>query len=332
MPRFCRHNRLLQNCPICSREEAIEGRPLVTSSAPRSSLPRAAEPRARSRSAPRRTAEGRGRGGVTVRRLRDSVDDGYRSPLIPGVKSTQDANSLAEELAFAATRLRVLSTDPPGLYRELADDAADLEERTWLAFLIAYLYPLESSEPFAAIESATTSWEDADRLELGGEVQTGPRTAHDPARGTETIDAYRAWAQRAGGQRKAFEGEAAWSPERRFARVFERLALPGLHRDARFELLLSLGALGLYELEPSSLAFGGADAVTLGAKRAFAIGDQLLLDRRAAALADACGVPLGAVDLALYNWERGERASGGLGPEPAPGEAELDSVLSALDL
>ncbi len=69
----------------------------------------------------------------------------------------------------------------------------------------------------------------------------GRAAAHDPARGARHVDAYRAWATRAGSQAAAFAGEAAWSPERRFARAFERLALPGLHRDARFELLVSLG-------------------------------------------------------------------------------------------
>ena len=47
--------------------------------------------------------------------------------------------------------------------------------------------------------------------------------------------------ERAGSQAAAFTGETAWTPERRFARVFERMALPGLHRDARFDLLVTLG-------------------------------------------------------------------------------------------
>ena len=42
-------------------------------------------------------------------------------------------------------------------------------------------------------------------------------------------------------------------PERRFARVFERLALPGFSRGARFELLAALGAAGRYALAADSL-------------------------------------------------------------------------------
>jgi hypothetical protein len=329
MPKFCRHNRLLQNCPICSREQAVELRPLVSSSTPRINEPRSRESgttarRSRPQNAP-------GRGGVKVRRLRDTVDDGYRSPLAPGLKSSQDAHRLAEEVAFAATRLRVLGTDPPGLYAEVADPGGALEERSWLAFLIAYLYPLERPEPFAAIAAVRTSFADADQLDLEG-VETGPRSAHDPARGLDSVNAYRAWAQRAGSQAEALTGDPGWSAERRFARAFERLALPGVHRDARFELLGSLGALGVYELRAGGLMLGGADEVTVGAKRAFAIGDTQLLERRAAQLAEACSAPLVALDLALYSWERGERVTAGLGPAAGPGDAELEAARAALDL
>lgn len=263
--------------------------------------------------------------------MRETVDDGYRSPLVPGLKSSQDARTLAEEVAFAATRLRLLETDPPGLYAEVADPSGSLEERSWLAFLIAYLYPLKGPDPFAAIAVVRTSWSAAEKLGLE-DVETGPRSAHDPARGLETIKAYRAWAQRAGSQADAFTGDPGWGAERRFARVFERLALPGMHRDARFELLCSLGALGVYELSPASLMLGGADPVTVGAKRAFAIGDSQLLERRAAQLAEACSAPLGALDLALYSWERGERVTGGLGSAAAPGDAELGAALAALNV
>ena len=75
--------------------------------------------------------------------------------------------------------------------------------------------------------------------------------------------------------------------------VFERLALPGFARMGRYELLVTLGRLGLYELLPDSLQLAGArglsaeDLTTLAAKRVFGIGDPLLLERRAAALAQA---------------------------------------------
>jgi hypothetical protein len=327
VPQFCRHNRLIQNCPICSREQSVELRPLVSSSAPRVAEPRERAPRPAARREPGRRSGSSA--GVTVRRLRTTVDDGYRSPLLPGVKSSQEAARLVDELAFSATRLRRLAEDPPGLYAEVAQGTEDIEERTWLAFLIAYLGPLETEEPFSAIAAARTSWSSGDPPQLEG-VASGPRGAHDPAQGQRTVDAYRTWASRAGSQLAAFSGDGAWSPERRFARVYERLALPGLHRDARFELLVSLGALGLYELRPEALALGGSDQVTVAAKRALGIGDPLLLGRRASELATACGIPLAALDLALYNWESGERATGGLGPGAEADPALSEAVSGAL--
>ncbi|HTX31991.1 MAG TPA: hypothetical protein VMD09_11425 [Solirubrobacteraceae bacterium] len=328
MPQFCRHNRLVQNCPICSREQSVELRPLVSSSTPRVAEPRERAPRAPSRREPRRASAA---AGVTVRRLRNTVDDGYRSPLLPGVKSSEEAARLGSELAFSATRLGILSEDPPGLYAEVAEGSGDIEERTWLAFLIAYLALLETEAPFSAISAVRTSWHSGELPDLDG-VATGPRSAHDPDRGTRTIDAYRAWAARAGSQAAAFAGEGAWSPERRFARVFERLALPGLHRDARFELLVSLGTLGVYELRPDSLQLGGSDQVTVAAKRALGIGDPLLLGRRANELVAACGIPLAALDLAFYNWESAERATGGLGAAVEADPALIDAIESALGI
>jgi hypothetical protein len=328
MPTFCRHNRLIQNCPICSKEQSIELRPIVSSSAPRSSLPRtpSRSPRSRGSSAARSPASG----GVRVRRLARGADDGYECRLVPGLRSSVDAGHLAEELAFAATRLQRLEHDPPELFAEVAN-GADVEERTWLAFLIAYISPLDGEDPFAAISSARTDWASGELPALEG-VELGPRTAHDPARGTQTIAAYRAWAVRSGSQAAAFTGEAAWTPERRFARVYERLAFPGFHRDARFELLVTLGRLGVYELRAGTLAFGGDNSVTVAAKRALGIGDTMLLERRAGELAGACGLPLEALDLGFYNWERGPRATLGLGTDDEPDAATLDAAREALGL
>jgi len=256
---------------------------------------------------------------VTVRRLARGTEDGYRSGLLPGLKSSEDAERLAEELAFAATRLEAMESDPRGLWAEIADPSSGLEERTWLAFLVAYLAPLEDEAPFAAITAARVPWASGELPALDG-VATGPRTAHDEARGATTVEAYRAWAARAGSQAAAFIGEEAWTPERRFERVFERLSLPGMHRDARIELLMLLGYLSVYDLQPGSLRLGGGDETTVAAKRALGIGDPMLLERRAADLAEACGVPLGALDLGLRNWGTGERIRAGLtaGVDPDP--------------
>jgi hypothetical protein len=268
---------------------------------------------------------------VTVRRLARGADDGYSSPLVPGLRSSADAERLAEELAFAAGRLRQLEQDPPGLYAEVADDRENIEERTWLAFLIAYLCPTEGEDPFASIRRVRTRWAQAEPPDLE-EAELGPRTAHDPARGARTVEAYRAWAGRTGSQAQAFTGDPSWTPERRFARIFERLALPGMHRGARFDLLVALGRLGVYELRAGALELKGENNVTVAAKRALGIGDPLLLERRATDLARAAGVPLEALDLGLSNWERGQRATLGLraGADPDPGA--LRSTRAALGL
>ena len=299
-------------------------RPVVSSPTP--------QPGERTR-APRPSTSGRrtaAPAGVRVRRLDRAADDGYRSSLVPGLRASADAERLAEEIAFAAGRLATLAAAPPGLYAEVGS-AGDIEERCWLAFLIAYLCPLDTDHPFEAISAVRTSWASGQPPALEG-VTTGPRTAYEPARGSAALDAYRAWAGRAGSQLEAFTGESSWSPERRFARVYERLALPGLHRAARFDLLVTLGQLDVFEMRAGTLALGGADEVTAAAKRALGIGDPMLLERRSAELADACGVPLAALDLGLFNWDRpvGERAGLGVAASAEPDGATVEAARSAL--
>jgi hypothetical protein len=242
-----------------------------------------------------------------------AVDDGYQHELLPGLRSSVDAERLADELTFAAARLDELTNDPPGLYADVAL-AADPEEAAWLAFLIAYLSPLEGEDPWAGIAAARTSWASAE-LPVLEDVPLGPRTAHDPARGAATLLAYRAFAQRAGSQAAAFTGDPGWPEQRRFDRAFERLALPGFARTPRFELLVLLGRVGVFPLRPWSLQLAAEplDPTVVAAKRALGIGDPLLLQRRAGDLAAAAGVPIEALDLALTNWTRpeGERITAG---------------------
>jgi hypothetical protein len=340
LPTFCRHNRLLHHCPICAREQKIELAPPISSSAPRTELGQGSRRGRSTRAGSAGVGEDRRRAGggrkpgaaatVQVRRLERGADDGYRSSLAPGLRSSTEAARLAEELAFAVGRLQTLRERPPGLYAEVAA-AGDVEERAWLAFLIAYLCPLDEADPFAAVREVMTPWDGPDLPDLRA-VRTGPRSAHDPGRPLRTIEAYRAWAWRAGSQASAFTADPSWTPERRFARVFERLALPGLHRDARFDLLVTLGSLGMFELTPGQLMVGGTGEVTVGAKRVFGIGDPLILEGRASAFARACGLPLAALDLGLYNWQRGERAHLGLGPGTPPAEEALETASVALEL
>ena len=202
---------------------------------------------------------------MRTRRVAREAEDGYASSLVPGVKATADAEKLARALAAAAARLEF-----PGPYEALATEP-DLEEATWLAFLLALTGP-DAPELQAAVLAARPGWAAAEDPGL------------DPARG-RAVGPYRAWAHRAGSQAAAITGEAAWTPERRFSRTFDRLALPGFGRAARFELLTALGAAGLYPLEAGSLHLGGEDPTTVAAKRALVSGDVLLLERRAAALA-----------------------------------------------
>ncbi|HEX4804768.1 MAG TPA: hypothetical protein VFU94_02610 [Conexibacter sp.] len=308
MPTFCRHNRFLANCPICSRDQVEVVTPGRGTSATGGSAARSQRPKRTRAATPARG--GRGGGAVRIRQVAREQEDGFRSPLVPGVKASAAAERIAEEIAFAAARLTLLRQAPPGLYAEVAT-AADREEALWLAFLIACLGPLDDGDdPFAGVREARTPWAGGELPVLDG-VPLGPRTAHDPARGTATFAAYRAWAERAGSQDAAFAGEAAWSAERRFARDYERLALPGLHRDARFDLLVTLDELGLHELHAGALQLGGADDVTVAAKRVFGIADTLLLERRASELAAEAGVPLAALDLALWNWNRPARPGSG---------------------
>lgn len=324
MPTFCRHNRFVQNCPICSRQLDQPG----ASGARR---PATASASAAAR-APRRGGAPRRSGQVRVRQVARAADDGYRNPLVPGLKASADALRLAEELAFAAARLAELRADPPGLYAEVAAEP-DPEEAIWLAFLIAYLGPQPGADPFGGIAAARTTWASGAVPSLAG-ARCGPRTAHDPERGDRTLRAYRAWAERAGSQQAALAGEPAWTPERRFARAFERLALPGLHRAARFDFLATLGALGVVDLAADALHLGPDNPVTLAAKRVFAIGDPLLLERRSAALAEAGDLPVAALDLALENWAQPPtRPRITQGASAAVEAAEVpESLADALDL
>jgi len=285
LPTFCRHHRFIQNCPICREPEP-----------PRGPARRAAGGATAARS--------RGAGsGVKVRRVARAADDGYRSPLVPGLRSSDDARRLAAEIAFSAARLGALGADPPGLYAEAASEA-DREEALWLVTLVSLLGPLAGDDPFAGIRALRVPWAAGGTPSLEG-VALGPRAGVADAEAAQrALDAYRAWAQRSGGQAAALLGAAGWSAERRFDRAFERIgALPGFARPARYDLLLAHGRLGLAEVRASGLHFDGDDA-SLAARRVFGIADRFLLERRARDLAGACEAPIEALDLALANFGR----------------------------
>jgi hypothetical protein len=345
MSRFCRHNRFVERCPICRETVSNPARPAPSERSGRRPRTRTAESAkgagpAAAGSARRGSPQARRRGGLNVTRERRAEDDGYRSPLATGLRASEDAERLAQEIAFADGRLSALATAPPDLYGEMRAQE-DSEQAIWMCFLSAYLSPLEGANPFVAIRQALQAdWRAGELPELGG-LPLGPRTSHDPARGDATLRAYLQWAERAGRsqigrQAQAFTGDPTWTPARRFERIFERLTLPGLGRMGRYELLLTLGRIGLCELHAETLCFVGApgghgDLATLAAKRVFGIGDQMRLEHRAKELAGAMSVPVEALDLALANWGVGQRATLGVAPEALDRNA-LERARKALDL
>jgi hypothetical protein len=322
MPTFCRHNRFIERCPICSK--TLPGATPATGAGKRQSSRGATGSSSSLRGASATARNRRLRAGgreVRVHRETRAQDDGYENPLIPGLHASEDAARLAEEIAFAAGRLLRMHAAPPGLFNEIRALAGDgeLERATWICFLTVYLSPLQGDDPFEGIRLALQrADEGAQGREYEGSpldgVPLGPRTSHDPPRGSDTVHAYRQWALHAGSQIQALVGEASWTPQRRFERAFERLALPGFGRMGRYELLLTLGRLGLYEMQADSLhlATGRAgleDLTTVAAKRVLAVGDPIYLERRATAFAQELDVPIDALDLAFANWGSGERAT-----------------------
>ncbi len=370
MPTFCRHNRFIERCPICSR--TLPGAEAATSAARRRQSARGGAGAARGSTSPahrhrRLLAGGKG---VRVHRELRAQDDGYRSDLAPGLHSSQDAARLAEEIAFASGRLLGLHAAPPDLFGEIRELAVEgeLERATWMCFLTVYLSPLQGDDPFAgvriALERDGGQWaaREGDGEDGGGEdvshrpedvfhggervpygeegvpsldgIPLGPRTSHDPARGSQTLLAYRHWVSQFGSQAQAFTGEDSWTPRRRFERVYERLAFPGLWRQGRYELLVTLGRLRLYELDADSLHLTGADPedeTAIAAKRVLAVGEPVYLERRAVAFAQELSVGIDVLDLAFANWGAGERATLGFPPDTVDQHA-LERAREALEL
>ena len=125
MPTFCRHNRFIERCPICSKT-------LPGNRAPRASSPRAKAParsRARAGGAGAQRAARRAES-VRVRREGRAEDDGYRSELVPGLRASADAAAAGEEIAFASGRLLALAAEPPGPLRR---GSRSWPARTWSA-------------------------------------------------------------------------------------------------------------------------------------------------------------------------------------------------------
>src|SRR3954470_5484622 len=129
---FCRHNRPTNKCPICSREQEQrlrEQAPVryVTVRKPGAT----STPRSRGSSSGGSGAAKTNPKRLVTRKLARAADDGYRNPLVPGLKATADAERLAGALTMAVARL-----EPPGPYAYIGE-IEDPEQATWLAFLTA---------------------------------------------------------------------------------------------------------------------------------------------------------------------------------------------------
>lgn len=294
------------------------------------------------------TARGAGSASGRTMRVKQATrhaGDGWTHELLPGLRSSLEARDLVTEIARAEARLDRLKSDPPGPYatvRALASgDAHDREQAAWLLFQIAYYGPLEGSEPFAAIEPLLVRWDDplpdAAALEA---AKVGPRGAHAHDRGVATLQAYREWAAKAGGQ---LAGLGAGGPDaaRRFDAAYRALALPGLTRDARYEFLVTLGCFGLLDVAPWSLLLdstrSGRDPLSVAAKRAFLTGDAVLIQRRFGAFVRALGVSVASCDLGFLNWELTPSPTAPLGHLEAgvpvePDPAEVARLATALGL
>jgi hypothetical protein len=320
---FCRHGTQIESCPICHASVETAERTAAQRGS-RHAPPRRASAASRSRT----PTPGRGPR-LTIRHEARAADDGFRAQIAPGLRSTADAERLADELARSSGRLAVLASDPPGLYAEVAGEP-DIEEASWLALLIVYLGTLDDADdPFVTIRELRTSWSSGELPDIAG-AQLGRRSSAVAVRGDEMLLAYRRWVERAGSQAAAFLADPSWTETQRFERVFERLALPAFDRRARFDLLVTLGVLGRYPLRAASLLLSEDDAVSRAAKRVFGIGDRLTLERRVRELAEASAVPLAAFDLALENWAAIERIS--LGVPAARDDAALERVRQTLGL
>jgi hypothetical protein len=285
---FCRHNRPTAKCPICSREFENE----LRAKAPKKQRARR---QTRSSSSGRESKASvssakRSRhvaGAVVTKRLERAGDDGYRNPLTPGIRSSADAERLAAALSISVKRLEY-----PGPYPEVAN-IDDLESAIYLAFLLALVGRDEHELHAEIIETFQA-----------GDLQEQDRKVLDliPEDYDRTIGSYDAFVERAGSQEEAFIGDRAWTPTRRFARIFERLAFPSFTRSKRFELLVTLHAACDLPLEPDSLFLPTDDEVSVAAKRIFQTGDKAFLERRGCELAADSEVPVAALDHALWLW------------------------------
>ena len=316
VPTFCRHNRLIQNCPICSREQSIELRPVVSSSAPRVS---SAAP-----SAPARP--GRGRAPARGRRPAACGSAGSRAAprtaitraCCPGLRSSDGRRAAGRGARLRRRRLVELRSairpgcmprwSPPSCGPRGADVAR---------------VPDRVSVPARERRSVRGDRAGAHVVGVGRApsldgVETGPRTAHDPgardphARGLPRLGGAR---RLAGGRVRRRGGVDARAPLRAGVRA-PRATRPAPRRALR--------AARHARARSASTSYAGGIAAARRRRRGHGRGQAGARDRRPAAARAArrasspmpASVPLEALDLGLLQLgPRGTRA--GLESPPA---------------
>ena len=249
MPTFCRHNRFLERCPICSK--TLPGS--AGASAPRAPGARALRAtQARGASGASGTARGRACA-CGARRARSRRRLPLRARAGPASLRRRAPAGRGDRLLVR--RLALLAAEPPGLYGDARALGAGGHRAGQLGVPPDRL-PLSRSQgddPFAGIGAALAeSWPAGGPEaiargpgpalpDLEG-IPLGPRSSHDPAPGRQDVRGLLQWVERGGSAQRPDPGPSRdagggrwrllWSAERRFARVFERLALPGFARRA----------------------------------------------------------------------------------------------------
>ena len=346
MPTFCRHGRFEASCAICRNEKA-KAEPQPRRAAPKGQSARRpassgttpAGPKARTRT-------------IVTGKLSRNADDGFSSDLLPGIRSSADVMFLAQELTRAEARLAALGGPDAGPWVAVAERAGDPARAFVAALVVAVASPDESGSiatadaAMAALLAIDPTLEALDHVAGASEVSSildaGPRgpRGHDAA-GIALAVPKQLAARNGGSLEAALVGEQAWSPERRFARLLDRLALRGLPRAVRFDLLVALGRTGALSVVADGLHLGN-DQVTHAAKRLFAVADVPLLEKRAAALVEATGVRWDALELALWNLAGGDATGTGAAARWStakppttlglPGEVDEDLALTIAGL
>ena len=298
MPSFCRHGRLEANCKICTPEERPA--PPRTSAAPR---PRAGAPPGR-RGAHRRADRP---AGWSSGAWPASADDGYDQRA--RARPARDAPTpRAWPTSWPSPRpaCAQLRADPPGPLRR---GRAGRRPRGGDVAVPADRLPAAAGGRRAVGVDRRRPRAVGDRRAAGPRRRAAPARAapHDPARGGRDVHRLprvrrpRRLAGRRAGRRAVVDARAAL---RSRVRASGRCA--ACRARTRYDFLVTLGALGVVDVAPSSLLLGSeaADPTVVAAKRVFGIGDAINLQRRASDLAAAIGVEIAALDLALVNWAR----------------------------